>query len=680
MKSINVFINDIPTRVKSNTSILEGCNGLGFEISRFCFHEKLFVAGNCRMCLVEIKNQPKLAASCAVFFAENMSVYTNSPIVKRAKENVLEFLLINHPLDCPICDQGGECDLQDQSFFYGSDKSRFFEYKRAVLNKNCGPLVKTIMNRCIQCTRCVRFANDVVGFSSLGTVGRGNQLEISFYIKKLFFSELSGNIIDICPVGALTSKPTAFLVRPWELKSVRSIDVFDGFGSNIRIDSRNLEVLRILPYKNDFVNEEWISDKIRFGFDTLKRQRLNKPLVRLNKNFFQVAWTEIFSILARKIVISKANKLEFNLSIGPFCDLKTAFFAKNLLKINNTTNSLVTFESYGLNELDFNHFYCFNNKFQVLDDLKLTGCLLIGVDPKKEVPILNLKLRKRYLKGNFIVANFGTRLSLTFPVFHLGINCFSFYNIISGNHPFCKILKQKKKKITIVGNSFLNISSEKNHRFFISSFLKNSGLINSEFFGLNFLSNRASDLAIYSLGLKTKSLSRASKPSVFFVLGDTIFQKNNKKTFVCFQGIQGNELALKANLVLPSVAFTEKNALFVNLEGRFQNAQKAIPSPKNTKLEFDIIYNIINAIDINFGKKLKVNFLLKQNKIPFFKSNIKPYFSLFLSARYISKTKITNKNIVSTYNNNYYQTNLILKNSVTMAKSSKMLLLKSPFI
>jgi NADH-quinone oxidoreductase chain G len=680
MQLINVFINDIPYKVNSRLTILTICNGLGFEISRFCFHEKLFVAGNCRMCLVEIKNQPKLAASCAVFFSENMCVYTNSPVVKRAKENVLEFLLINHPLDCPICDQGGECDLQDQSFFYGSDKSRFFEYKRAVLNKNCGPLVKTVMNRCIQCTRCVRFANDVVGFSSLGTVGRGNQLEISFYIKKLFFSELSGNIIDICPVGALTAKPSAFLVRPWELKSVRSIDVFDGFGSNIRIDSRNLEILRILPFKNDSVNEEWISDKIRFGFDTLKRQRLNKPLVKFVDNFFQIAWTEIFSILSKKIMISKKNYLDFNLSVGPFCDLKTAFFAKNLLKINTNTNSLTTFENYGFSELDFQHLYCFNNKFQVLDNLSLSGCFLIGVDPKKEIPILNLKLRKRFLKGNFLVANFGARLNLTFPVFHLGIACFSFFNIISGNHSFCKLFKRKKKKITIIGNSFLDIYSEKSHRFFISNFLKNTGLINSDFFGFNVLSNRASDVALYNLGLKTKPLINSSKPCMLFVLGDSVFKKNNEKTLVCFQGIQGNELVLRANIVLPCVAFTEKNALFVNLEGRFQNSQKAISSPKNTKPEFEIIFNILNVFDSEFKNKVKANFLLKQNKTPFFKLNIKPFFSCFIVPKYINKTKIINKNIISIYNNNYYQTNLILKNSVTMAKSSRMLLLKSPFI
>nr|NP_066496.1 NADH dehydrogenase subunit 11 [Rhodomonas salina]AAG17767.1 NADH dehydrogenase subunit 11 [Rhodomonas salina] len=680
MKLIDVFINDNPFKVSATASILESCNALGFEISRFCFHEKLFVAGNCRMCLVEIKNQPKLAASCAVFFNQGMSVYTNSPVVKRAKENVLEFLLINHPLDCPICDQGGECDLQDQSFFYGSDKSRFFEYKRAVANKNCGPLVKTIMNRCIQCTRCVRFANDVVGFSSLGTVGRGNQLEISFYIKKLFFSELSGNIIDICPVGALTAKPTAFLIRPWELKSVRSVDVFDGFGSNIRIDSRNLEILRILPFKNDFVNEEWISDKIRFGFDTLKRQRLNKPLLKLENNFFQVAWGEIFNTLVEKILICKKNNLDLNFCVGPFCDLKTVFFIKNLLKISNKFNSLLAFENYGLCELDFQHYYCFNNKFQILDNPSLTSCFLIGVDPKREVPILNLKLRKRYLKGNFFVANFGTRLNLTFPVFHLGLSCFNFFNLVSGNNSFCKILKRSKKKISIVGNSFFNVYSEKNHRFFISTFLKNSGLVNSEFFGLNILSNRAADGSLYALGLKTKNVNKISKPSILFIIGDTFFHKNNSKTFVCYQGIQGNELVSKADLILPSNAFTEKNALFVNLEGRFQNSQKSISSPKNTKSDFDIIFNVLGVFDADFDKKFKSNFLLKQNKIPFNKSETKPFFSHIVDGGYMAQTKIDNKTIVSIYNNNYYQTNMILKNSVTMAKSSKMLLLKSPFI
>lgn len=679
MKFLNVFINETQQKVKSTSSILEGCLSSGFEISRFCFHEKLFVAGNCRMCLVEVKNQPKLAASCAVFFSEGMSVYTNSPLVKRAKENVLEFLLINHPLDCPICDQGGECDLQDQSFFYGSDKSRFFEYKRAVMNKNCGPLVKTVMNRCIQCTRCVRFANDVVGFSGLGTVGRGNQLEISFYIKKLFFSELSGNIIDICPVGALTSKPTSFLVRPWELKSVRSIDVFDGFGSNIRIDSRNLEILRILPYKNDFVNEEWISDKIRFGFDTLKRQRLSRPLLKLSNVFASVGWAEVLNSLVDKINVSRYNNLNFQISVGPFCDVKTAFFVKNLLKINKKTSSLIAFENYGLADLDFQHYYCFNNKFQVFDDLDLDACLFIAIDIKKEIPILNLKLRKRYLKGNFLIANVGTRINLTLPVFHLSLNCFSFFNLLTGNNFFSKLLKQKKKKISIVGNSFLNFSIEKNRRLLLTQFLKNSGFIQSDFFGLSIVSNRASDVALFNLGIKTGSLIKTTNPSFLLILGDSIFQKNSEKTFVCYQGIQGNEFALSADVVLPAVAFTEKTSLFVNIEGRFQSSQKVISSPKNAKPDFDIIFSILNIFDNNFKKKSKTNFLLEQKKVPFSKAKTTPFFSRFLSSEFIIQTKISNENLIATFNNNYYQNNSVLKGSISMAKSSKMLLLRSPF-
>nr|YP_009476681.1 NADH dehydrogenase subunit 11 [Storeatula sp. CCMP1868]AVM81174.1 NADH dehydrogenase subunit 11 [Storeatula sp. CCMP1868] len=680
MNTINVFINDFPIKVKSNISVLEGCNQNGFEISRFCFHEKLFVAGNCRMCLVEIKGQAKLSASCAVYFTEGMHILTNSSVVKKARESILEFLLVNHPLDCPICDQGGECDLQDQSFFYGSDKSRFFEYKRAVSNKNCGPLVKTIMNRCIQCTRCVRFANDVIGFSSLGTVGRGSQIEISFYIRKLFFSELSGNIIDICPVGALTSKPSAFSTRPWEMKSVRSVDVFDGFGSNIRIDSRNLEILRILPYKNDFINEEWVSDKIRFGFDTLKRQRLNKPYFKSSINFYQLAWTEILNVLSKKLDVLNKKNLPFYLIIGAFCDLKTAFAAKYLLKISANFSSIINFEGYGLTSLDFQHFFCFNNRFQILNDKNLEGCFLVSVDPRKEAPVLNLKLRKQFIKRDFLVANLGSRLNLTFPIFQLTINSFKFLNVIAGKHLFCKFLRKIEKSIAIIGSAFLNVTDENNNRFFLAKFLINSKIINSKFFGLNILSSRATDVAIYNLGLKTKILRKSSKPKFLFVLGDTVFQKDCINTFVCFQGIQGNELLIMSNVVLPSCAFTEKNSLFINIEGRFQNSQKAVSMPKNSKLDFDIILSILNLFDLNLMKKFKKNFLLSQNKIPFYKNNQNPFFSLFSFPVYMTQIKLVNKTFISIFNQNYYQNNLLLKNSITMAKSSKMLLTKSPFV
>jgi len=681
MNYINVFINEIPFKVRTNVSIIEGCNQNGFEISRFCFHEKLFVAGNCRMCLVEIKNQPKLVASCAVFFTENMSVFTNSAIVKKAKESVLEFLLINHPLDCPVCDQGGECDLQDQSFFYGSDKSRFFEYKRAVLNKNCGPFVKTVMNRCIHCTRCVRFSNDVIGFSGIGSVGRGNQIEISFYIKKLFLSDLSGNVIDICPVGALTNKRGAFLTRPWEIKSVRSIDLFDSLGSNIRVDSRNLEILRVLPYKNNFINEDWISDKIRFGFDSLKRQRLNKVLLKNSEKFFQLSWSDIYYFLVQKIFFMNEKKIFFDVLVGPFCDLKTAFLIKNLLKVNKRKNYLVNFENFGFQELDFKHFFCFNNEFVIFNDLKVKGSILFGFDPKKEVSILNLRLRKRFLKGDFFLINFGTRISLTIPVTNIGSNNFNFKKIISGNHFFCKILCKKVKKVLIVGNTFLSSIDEKSNRFLISSFLKNSQVINSTFFGFIVMTNRASDSVLHSLGIKTKPLIKfCSKPTFLFVVGDSVFHKSSRESFISFQGLQGCSQVSKANIILPTIAFTEKSGLFVNSEGRFQNLQKSVISPKNSRNDFEIIFSVLDIFGEGFNKKPISNFLLSQNKVPFLKKNVKLFFDFIYFSPYLTKIKIINKNTISSYEKNNYQSNLLLKNSISMSKSSKLLLKRSPFI
>jgi NADH-quinone oxidoreductase chain G len=680
MNQIDIFINEIPFKVKSNISIIEGCNQNGFEISRFCFHEKLFVAGNCRMCLVEIKNQAKLVASCGVFFTKNMSVFTNSSIVKKSKENILEFLLINHPLDCPICDQGGECDLQNLSYSSGSDFGRFFENRRAVNNKNGGPLIKTVMNRCIHCMRCIRFFNDIIGFSNIGSVGRGNQIEISFYIKKLFLSDLSGNVIDICPVGALTNKQSSFLSRPWEIKSVKSIDLFDSFGSNIRIDSRNFEILRILPYKNELINENWISDKIRFGFDTLKRQRLNKVLFKNFEKFFQFSWQNIYLFLVNKILFINQKKIFFNVLVGPFCDLKSVFWVKNLLKISKKKNHLINFENFCFTELDFNHFFCFSSKFVIFNSLKIKGCFLFGFNPKKEVPILNLKLRKRFLKGNFFLINFGSRLSLMVPVTNIGLNNFNFRKIVSGNHFFCRILSKKVRKVLIVGNSFFTTSIEKSNRFFISFFLKNSQVINSIFFGFVSISNRASDIVLHNFGLKTKFLEKYStKPSFLFVIGDSVFQKTSRDSFISFQGLQGNCLISKVNIILPTISFTEKNSLFINSEGRFQNSQKSVSSPKNSRTDFEILFSILGIFTKGLSKKIAVNFLLNQNKVPFFKKNVKPFFSFIHLSPYLMKIKIINKNTVSSYEKNNYQDNLLLKSSISMGKSKKLVLKKSPF-
>ncbi len=330
VNKINLTIDGIDVQVTEGSSVLQACEVLGLEIPRFCFHERLLIAGNCRMCLVEIEKSPKPQASCAIPVMPGMKVFTNTPLVKKAREGVLEFLLLNHPLDCPICDQGGECDLQDQAMIYGSDRSRFMERKRGVEDKNLGPLIKTIMTRCIHCTRCVRFATEVAGVEVLGTTARGIDTEIGTYVEKMFKSELSGNVIDLCPVGALTSKPYAFTSRPWELRNTESIDTLDSVGSNIRIDARGTEIMRIIPRLNEDINEEWISDKTRFSYDGLKRQRLTQPMVRKDGNLVPVDWLEAFTYISKKLKTVDSQSMSGVL--GGSVDMETAFALKEFFQ------------------------------------------------------------------------------------------------------------------------------------------------------------------------------------------------------------------------------------------------------------------------------------------------------------------------------------------------------------
>ena len=426
-----VNINDRPVEVLPNTSILQACEIADVVIPRFCYHERLSVAGNCRMCLVEVEKMPKLQASCAVPVSPNMSIKTNTPSVKKAREGVLEFLLINHPLDCPICDQGGECYLQDQSLIYGGDRSRFKEFKRAVEDKNCGPLIKTIMTRCIHCTRCVRFANEVVGVPEFGTSGRGNFIEISTYVDKLFTSELSGNVIDLCPVGALTSKPYAFLSRPWELKSIESIDLFDSIHSNIRVDTRGYEIVRILPRLNENINEEWISDKARFSFDGLSTQRLSEPLIKdSNGDLKPASWLEAINLIFKKMKETQPNKVAF--SIGNFCDLETLTY---LHKIRLLLNGVILNQSNeNFLNTDNPTFYKFNTSLSNIS--KSDVCLLLGVNPRTDGPLLNYYLRKRFLSGNFKVGYIGSHLNLTFPTYHLGNSIDTVSSVLEGKFFF----------------------------------------------------------------------------------------------------------------------------------------------------------------------------------------------------------------------------------------------------
>jgi len=663
---LNVFVNGIEISVDSRISVLQACEIAGFDIPRFCYHERLSVAGNCRMCLVEIEKAPKLAASCAMPLMPGMKIKTNSPAVRKAREGVLEFLLINHPLDCPICDQGGECDLQDQAMVYGSDRGRFREYKRAIEDKNCGPLVKTIMTRCIHCTRCVRFANEVAGIADLGTSGRGSQIEIGTYIEKLFKSEFSGNVIDLCPVGALTSKPYAFSARPWELKSVESIDTLDSICSNIRVDIRGYEIMRVLPSLNEELNEEWLHDKSRFSFDGLKRQRLCDPLLKKDGKFVQVSWIEAFDILIRKL---KDSNNQIYGSIGSQCDLESAFALKNLLSLFGKVN-ILNDNGNVLKDVDFENLYKFNST--ILNVEKADVCLLVGVDPRKEAAILNLQLRKRYLNGNFKIANVGSPLNLTFPCVQLGSSSNDLIKLCQGQHEFCGILKKAKNPMIIFGGSFLNLFEESTARLALSFITKNIKINSESWNGINFLSSEASQVGCSTIGLNANASKKS--PKFVYAVGDALIESSSDDCFIVYQGHQGNSNALKADLILPGSAYTEKEATFINTEGRSQRTQKVLLAPGKAKEDSSILSAIIKLLNqSNINSAANLVDVEEYNVVndSFFVSNDSCSFGW---------SAIENKFIVSSNVNNFYLADPISKASPTMAKCSKQLLTKNPFL
>lgn len=661
---LNVFVNEIEISVDSRISVLQACEIAGFDIPRFCYHERLSVAGNCRMCLVEVEKAPKLAASCAMPLMPGMKIKTNSPAVRKAREGVLEFLLINHPLDCPICDQGGECDLQDQAMVYGSDRGRFREYKRAIEDKNCGPLVKTIMTRCIHCTRCVRFANEIAGIADLGTSGRGSQIEIGMYIEKLFKSEFSGNVIDLCPVGALTSKPYAFSARPWELKSIESIDTLDGICSNIRVDLRGYEIMRVLPSLNEELNEEWLNDKSRFSFDGLKRQRLCDPLLKQDGKFKQISWLEAFHVVMNEL---KKSSNCVSASIGSQCDFEAAFMLKNLLSLFGKVN-IESSEANILKEVDFESLYKFNSTLSGIENADV--CLLIGVDPRKEAAILNLQLRKHFVNSNFKVANVGSVLNLTFPCVQLGSSIEDVLKLAQGQNEFCGILRKAKKPMIIFGRSFFDSVDESTGRLILSFVTKNINVVSKHWNGINFLGSQASQVGCSEIGIGVNNL--AIKPKFIYAIGDVTIENNLKDCFVVYQGHQGNSSALKADLILPGAAYTEKNATYINVEGRVQKTQKILSAPGKAKEDVSIVSAIISLIsqrELNH-KFIKIeNYGIVNNK----------YFNQ-LDICKLSCARVKAKFVISGKVNNFYLADPISKASPTMTKCSKQLLEKSSLL
>lgn len=577
--------------IEEGSAIIQAAEKAGVTIPRFCYHERLGVAGNCRMCLVEIEKSPKMAASCAMPVGPGMRVLTDTPKIKQAREGVMEFLLANHPLDCPICDQGGECDLQDQSMRYGSDRGRFNENKRAVEDKDIGPLVKTTMTRCIHCTRCVRFMNEVAGTGELGTTGRGNDLQIGTYVTRPLMSELSGNIIDLCPVGALTSKPYAFNARPWELKNTESIDVMDALGSNIRVDSRGEEVMRILPRTNDDINEEWLSDKGRFIFDGLKRQRLTVPLIRDGDKFVPATWPEALQLVADRL---RATEPEHMRAVtGDLADAESMVALKDLLNAAGSENLSID----ALNNqkapafgVDIRSNYAFNATIAGVEEAD--AVLFIGTNPRHEAPVLNARLRKPYMAAQAQYAMVGRPVDLTIEYDHIGETASSIESLVSGKHQFAKTLREAKRPLIVVGGAIGELGNGPAVMAAISKLADTvPGLVTEEWNGLSVLQYAAGRTAALDIGFVPNGQSATEGSQFVYLLGaDEVNPADiSRDAFVVYQGHHGDAGAHLADVILPGAAYTEKSATFVNTEGRSQLTRQAVGPPGAAREDWKIV-------------------------------------------------------------------------------------------
>jgi len=595
-----IIINEKEIEFEEGMTVLQACELAGSEIPRFCYHERLSIAGNCRMCLVEMEKSPKPIASCAMPAADGMKIKTNTPLVDKARKGVMEFLLANHPLDCPVCDQGGECDLQDQSLFYGLDNSRYSENKRQVKEKYMGPLIKTEMNRCIHCTRCVRFSTEVAGIPELGAIGRGEDMEITTYLERSMESELSANVIDLCPVGALTSKPYAFEARPWELKKTETIDVMDAVGSNIRVDTYGWEVKRILPRVNEDINEEWISDKTRYACDGLLKQRIDTPYIRENGNLIKTSWKNAQKILIKKLKTFHPDEVAG--IVGDLADLEMIYSFKNFFNLIGSNNIECRQDRIYINpEERFN--YIFNSSINGIEQSDLI--LLVGTNPRLEATILNARIRKSYVKNKIKIYSIGNPGDLTYPYEIIGSNTSVVKLIESGEHEISEKIKKSKKPMVIIGESALCGDSGIYIFETLKKFLLANNFIKEDWNSLNILTQQASrvgaiDLGFYSISDKDNfSFFDKLDNDIFkfiYLLGADNFNFEKKDKFIVYQGSHGDKGAEIADIVLPGAAYTEKNGLFVNLEGKIQNAYKASYPPGDAQEDSSIINNLSSML------------------------------------------------------------------------------------
>ncbi len=664
---LKIKVNNKDVEIDEGLTVLQACEKAGVEIPRFCYHEKLSIAGNCRMCLVEIEKSPKPVASCAMPAVEGMNIKTNTKFVEKARKGVMEFLLANHPLDCPVCDQGGECDLQDQSMFYGVDKSRYKENKRFVPEKYMGPLIKTQMTRCIHCTRCIRFATEIAGVSELGAIGRGENMEITTYLEKSMESELSANVVDLCPVGALTSKPYVFEARPWELKKTETVDVMDAVGSNIRVDTYGWEVKRILPRINEDINEEWISDKTRYACDGLLNQRLDTPFIKYNNKFDKASWKEVFNIIKAKINETDSEKIcGFT---GDLNNMETLYIFKEFFyKILKSNNLESRSENIYLNQ-EKRENYLFNSTINGIEESDFI--FLVGSNPRYEATLLNARIRKAYLKNKTKIISLNNVGDLTYPYEHLNGLSETIKNIVEDNHEVSNFIKQSKKPIIVLGQSVLLSKSGKYIFESMKHFLKKNNKINDEWNSFNIISENASTVGSLDLGIFQQNngsnaiLSNLQnhKYDLVFLLGQDSLSFNKKNEFVIYQGSHGDKGAEIADIILPGAAYTEQDGYFTNLEGKLQKAYKASYPPGDAKEDWQIINDLAELVS---NKKLFKN----KDEL---ESSLLNYLNLSVNKNLPSEINDT-KNLtfsnekIEIKNLDYYYSNSITRASKTMFK------------
>lgn len=607
--------------VPDHYTLLQAAEAAGAEVPRFCFHERLSIAGNCRMCLVEVKGgPPKPQASCAMGVrdlrpgpnGEAPEMFTNTPMVKKAREGVMEFLLINHPLDCPICDQGGECDLQDQAMAFGVDSTRYQENKRAVEDKYIGPLVKTVMNRCIHCTRCVRFTTEVAGISELGLIGRGEDAEITTYLEQAMTSELQGNVIDLCPVGALTSKPYAFQARPWELSKTESIDVMDAVGSAIRVDSRGREVMRILPRINEQVNEEWISDKTRFVWDGLRTQRLDRPYVRKNGKLAPASWADAFAAIRDKVSATPANRI--GAIAGDLASVEEMYALKLLMQSLGSENIDCRQDGAALDPALGRASYIFNPTIEGIE--QADAILIVGSDPRFEASVLNARIRKRHRMGNCPIGVIGDVGNLRYPYEKLGLGAQQLKDLADGATGFASILSNAKHPLIILGQGALARPDGAAILGLTARLAQTVGAVTPEWNGFAVLHTAAARVGGLDIGFVPGKggldmAGMLGNTDVLFLLGADEFDTSRAgSAFVVYIGTHGDAGAHRADVILPGAAYTEKSATYVNTEGRVQQTNRAGFAPGEARED----WAILRALSDTLGKKLPFDSLAQLRK------------------------------------------------------------------